>query len=437
MIRNLYLKVKKSHYFRDIAWLASGNALAQIIAVLAMPVLTRLYSPEDFAIQNLFLQLIGFFVVLLTWRYEYFIQLPKKENESVELLVLVLCLGMVGVAISIPLVWLFQDNLANWMGSTMLKTWLVFVPLTAAVISFSIAFQHLTQRNGLYRHSSLAEVVNKSTYVSTAIGGYFLLPGPAGLLLSTALGSIGKIIWLSRILWIRFNVKKEINNSFGKLKLIKIISLWSIAKKYSRLSGSMVVSHLLLSCTSIIPSIFISRFYDNESLGQFALVSSTIYLPSGLIGGAIGQVYYQRAAESWSTGKCFSDLWRTTAKQLIFIGVPIYTVLGIISPWVYPFIFGEMWSDAGRYASLMAIVAFFSFATVPLDRGCLVVGAWWYLLVWHTSRALTTVLVAWLAWQNNWDIFHFLIGLVVQMSLMYLVDYWMNWRFASRVPVVD
>jgi teichuronic acid exporter len=437
MIKNLYLIVKNSHYLRDIAWLASGNAIAQIIAVLAMPVLTRLYSPEDFAIQNLFLQLIGFFVVLLTWRYEYFIQLPKKENESVELLVLVLCLGMVGVAISIPLVWLFQDNLANWMGFPMLKTWLVFVPLTAALISFSIAFQHLTQRNGLYRHSSLAEVVNKGTYVSTAIGGYFLLPGPAGLLLSTALGAVGKIIWLSRILWIRLNVKKEYINSFEKLKIIKIKSLVSIANTYSRLSGSMVVSHILLSCTSIIPSIFISRFYDNESLGQFALVSSTIYLPSGLIGGAIGQVYYQRAAESWSTGKCFSDLWRTSAKQLIFIGVPIYTVLGIISPWVYPFIFGELWSDAGRYASLMAIVAFFSFATVPLDRGCLVVGAWWYLLVWHTSRALTTVLVVWLAWQNNWDIFHFLIGLVVQMSLMYLVDYWMNWRFASRVPVID
>lgn len=431
MIQDVFRRLKSSPYWRDIAWLASGNAMAQAVGVVAMPVLTRLYSPADFAMQNLFLQVMGFAVVLLTWRYEYFVQLPKEDIDAVRLLGLVLGLGMVGCAIATPLIWVFQDILANWMGVPTLKTWLVFVPVTAALISFSIAIQHFTQRRGQYRHSSLSELANKGSYVGAALAGYWIFPAPAGLIMSTAAGAIGKIIWLSRQWKHGLGAGRQRPNFFKRLGGEKIESMRRIASRYLRLSGSMVVSHLLLSCTAIIPSLFIARVYGNESLGQFALVSSTIYLPSGLIGSAIGQVYYQRAAERWSVGKGFFDLWRATAKKLIFVGIPIYTIVALISPWIYPFLFGDLWADAGRYASLMAIGAFFSFATSPLDRGCLVVGAWWYVLGWHVSRALTTGLVAWLAWIYGWDIFLFLIALVLQMSLMYIIDYWANWCFAS------
>jgi O-antigen/teichoic acid export membrane protein len=431
MIADAFRRLKSSSYWRDIVWLASGNAIAQAIGVAAMPVLTRLYSPADFALQNLFLQVTGFAVVLLTWRYEYFVQLPKEDIDAARLLGLVLCVGMVGCTIATPLIWIFKDLLTNWMGVTTLKTWLVFVPVTAALISFSIAIQHFTQRRGQYRHSSLSELANKGSYVGTALAGYWILPGPAGLIMSTAASAIGKIIWLSPQWKYGLGIERQCFSFFKRQNPKKLESIRRIASTYLRLSCSMVISHLLLCCTATIPSLFIARVYGSESLGQFALVASTIYLPSGLIGNAIAQVYYQRAAERWSAGKSFCDLWRTTAKQLIFVGVPLYTILVFISPWVYPFLFGTLWVDAGRYASVMAISAFFSFATSPLDRGCLVVDAWWYVLGWHIGRALTTGLVALLAWIYCWDVFLFIIALVLQMSLMYVIDYWVNWRFAS------
>ncbi len=430
MIQDAVRRLKSSPYWRDVAWLASGNAMAQAIGVVAMPFLTRLYSPTDFALQNLFLQVMGFAVALLTWRYEYFVQLPKEDIYATRLLRLVLCLGTLGSVLTTPILWLFQDTLADWLGVPMLKTWLVFVPFTAALISFSIAIQNFAQRQGQYRHSSLSELANKGTYVGTALAGYWIFPTPAGLIMSTGLGAISKIIWLSRLWTNEPVIENRRLNILPCLDTKKTGSMRLIARIYFRLSGSMVVSHLLLSCTAIIPSLFIARAYGNENLGQFALVASTIYLPSGLIGSAIGQVYYQRAAERRSTGKSFGDLWYVTAKKLIFVGLPIYTILAIISPWVYPFIFGASWVDAGRYASLMAIGAFFSFTTSPLDRGCLVVDAWWYVLGWHFSRALTTALVAWLAWVYSWNIYIFLTALIIQMSLMYLIDYWMNWRFS-------
>jgi O-antigen/teichoic acid export membrane protein len=431
MILNAFRRLKGSSYWRDIVWLLSGNAIAHAIGMAAMPVLTRLYSPADFALQNLFLLLTGFGVVLMTWRYEYFVQLPKEHIDAARLLDLVLWFGMLGCAIATLVIWLFQDVLSDFMGVNTLKTWLLFVPVTSALISFSIAIQHFTQRQRQYRHSSLSELANKGSYVGTALAGYWIYPGPAGLILSTAFGAIGKIILLTRFKKYVSYTERQWANFFKILNQKKLESILRIASKYSRLSGSMALSHILLCCTATIPSLFISHVYGNESLGQFALVNSTIFLPSGLIGNAIAQVYYQRAAEKWSAGKSFCDLWRTTAKRLIFVGAPLYATLVFISPWVYPFLFGALWADAGRYASVMGISAFFSFATSPLDRGCLVVDAWWYVIGWHTCRALTTGLVALLAWIYGWDVFLFIIALALQMSLMYTIDFIANWRFAS------
>ena len=193
----------------------------------------------------------------------------------------------------------------------------------------------------------------------------------------------------------------------------------------------------MMSGTAIVPSLFIAREFGTPSLGQFAMAASTICFPTVLIGNAIGQVYYQRAAQLWAVGDNFASLWRITAKRLIFIGLPIYATLVFLSPWLYPIVFGASWVQAGEFASLLSISAFFSFITSPLDRACLVVHAWKYIPAWHAARLLTTGLVAWLSWFIGWAIEEFLQALVLQMSILYLIDYVIQCRFASLIRLGD
>jgi len=423
-------RLKASSYWRDIAWLASGNVVAQGIAVVAMPLLTRLYTPTDFALQNLFLQILGFAVVLLTCRFEYFVQLPKQESDATGLLLLVLSMGIAGSAVATPLFWIFRHTLATWIGAPTLTAWLSLVPLTAALMSFSIAVQNFAQRRGQYRLSSSSEIVNKASFVGTALAGFWAFKAPAGLMLASAAGAFGKIVWLTRVPRSGSSARLHLGGLFDQLGTEKFASVRRAAASYSHLSGSVVISHLLLACTTLIPSIFIVRAYGSESLGQFALASTTLFLPAGLIGNAIGQVYYQRAAARRAERKDFGDLWRATARRLLMVGIPVYGLLALLSRWAYPFIFGHSWLDAGRFASVLSISAFFSFITSPLDRGCLVVGAWAYIPLWHAARVLSTGAVAWVAWRNGWNVNSFVVALVAQMSILYLVDYWAEHRFA-------
>jgi len=423
-------RLKNSTYWRDVAWLASGNATAQAIGVLAMPILTRLYAPADFAQQNLFIQVLGFAVVLLSCRYEYFVQLPKEESGGIGLVLLVLLLALVGCVITTPLVWAFRTTFANWMGLPALAPWLALVPLTAALVSYSVALQNFAQRRGQYRQSSLSEVVNKAAYAGTAFGGHWAFAGPAGLILASSAGAVGKIFWLWRQPAPAGAPRMQILGLLRHERTASWRSLRGAARTYAHLSGSVVVSHLLLACTTIIPSIFIAHAYGAESLGQFALASTTVYLPTALIGNAIGQVYYQRAAQIRAGGLDFGDLWWATSKRLLTMGIPVFALLALVAPWIYPLIFGARWSEAGWYASLLSLSAFFAFISTPLDRGCLVVGAWAYIPLWHAARVISTGAVAWSAWHNGWSANAFVVALVVQMSSMFLVDYWAEYRFA-------
>ena len=169
-------------------------------------------------------------------------------------------------------------------------------------------------------------------------------------------------------------------------------------------------------------------------MGQFALACQAIVLPAALLGNAIGNVYYQRAAEMWAKAIGFKELFLTTTQKLILIGLPVYGVVFWFSASLFPIIFGPYWVKAGQYATFLSISSFFYFVTVPLGMTCLIVGVKWYLPLWHMARTASTAFVAFMAWRGSWDIQAFLLALIIQQSILYLFDLWAEYRFAGFSP---
>jgi teichuronic acid exporter len=420
ILRDLLYRFKASAYWKDVARLTSGTAIAQAITLATMPVFSRIFTPVDFAVQNLFGQLAGFYAIAATLRYEYFVQLPKQDDDARPLVQLVAILGLIGTVVMTPVLWLFRDTLARWAGDVALSTWMVFIPITAVAMSLALALQGWTQRQLLFRRAGEAEVVGKASYAFTVLAGWFMLPGAFGLVLSWLGAALGKIVWLSRgVRWAR-------RGRYSDMK--------RMARVYLPMGGSLVVSHGLLACTVAIPSVFIARNYGSETLGQYALSYLVVCFPSTLLGGAIGNVYYQRASVRWAQGVSFGDMWLSTAKKLLLMGLPFYGAAILIMPWLFPLLFGNVWGPAGHYGAILAISAFFSFASSPMSWACLVVGAWWYVPLWHGARAVTTGMVAGMALFFHWNMDVFIAVLVIQQTALYLIDYWAEWRFANRQP---
>ena len=419
---SLWHRFKASAYWRDIAWLSAGTAMAQAITLATLPVFSRLFTPSDFAVQNLFAQAAGFVAIAATLRYEYFVPLPRRDEDGTQLVRLVAALGLIAATLLTPAAWLFRATIAGWAGHAALAPWLALAPLTGAAISLGAALQGRAQRRRQFRRSGEAEIAGKVGYAGAVFAGWGLLPGAAGLVLGSLATPLGKIAWLRH-----GGVPESRSRPTDLLRL---------AREYGRLAGALALSSGLYACTAAIPAVFIAHAYGAAALGQYALASMVICLPSTLLGNAVGSVFYQRAAERWAKGLIFADIWASTAKKLLLLGVPLFGAAILALPWLLPLVFGGRWRPAGAYGAILAVSSFFGFVSNPMEKACLVVRAWWYVPLWHAARVATTVMTVGLALLCRWGIGTFIAVLVLQQVLLYLVDYFAEWRFSRRSPPV-
>ena len=75
-----------SDFIKSVITLVTGTGIAQGIAFLAAPVLSRYYEPEDFTVFALFSATAAILSVVATARYELAIPLPKEDKDAKSLL---------------------------------------------------------------------------------------------------------------------------------------------------------------------------------------------------------------------------------------------------------------------------------------------------------------------------------------------------------------
>ena len=84
----------QSAYARNVIKLMMGTSLAQAIPIAISPILTRLYSPEEFGRFALYMAVAMIASVLVTGRYELAIMLPRHDKDALHITVLAMGLGM-------------------------------------------------------------------------------------------------------------------------------------------------------------------------------------------------------------------------------------------------------------------------------------------------------------------------------------------------------
>ena len=80
--QSFILKVYNSELIKNSFVLFSGSVIAQALSVLMYPVLSRIYSPEQFGTFALFMSVTSVAAILGTGVYEQAIILPKSENQA-------------------------------------------------------------------------------------------------------------------------------------------------------------------------------------------------------------------------------------------------------------------------------------------------------------------------------------------------------------------
>jgi len=350
--------VIKSEFSKNVSKLASGTTIAQALPFVISPILTRLYTPEDFAIFGLYFSIVSITGTISTGRYELAILLPRSADLSKIIVHLGLYIGFLIAFISLIICYFFPTSIINLLNESKVRQWLVLIP-------FSILFQSIYLNLNYYnnRRKKFGKITNAKISKSILLNATSLFIGykfnnTNGLIIGFLFGQIIELALLfDRSI---FMLSKQTSARYNDL-------IKGLAQRYINFPKYSAASALLNAASLQLPIILLSRFYTSVSTGAYFQAHRVINAPISIIGTAIGQVYFQKATEMkrdlHELGNFTFNLYK---KLFLLAGLPIALILAF-GQELFGFVFGEEWVIAGKFAQMISVWILFVFISTPFS----------------------------------------------------------------------
>ncbi len=387
----------------------TGTGIAQAIPIAIIPILTRMFSPEDFGLLALYAACVSILGVVATGRYEIAIMLPKDDEDARLLLQLSMLFALfVSLLISIPIsIW--NAQIAHFLGNEDIAVWLYLVPVSVLFTGIYQALTYWNNRQKKFINTAVSRV-NQSLFQGFAQTLLGFLQVSGGLIWGQFIGIVSGSIYL---------LKKD-RNYKSLIRKSKINSIQKQGIKYHKFPTYGVWGALCDAGAVQMPVILLTKFYSNSVTGMFSLTFRVLNMPTSIISSAIAQVLFQKVVEISQTEPEKLNLYIIKMFLLLFvIYLPAVPILFIWGENLFSIIFGNEWSQAGVYAGYLVIAIAVRFAVSPLSAVLgleqnIKMGVLWQVLY------LCTISIT-LYFSSSLSIEDFLIAFVVHEVVLYLI----------------
>jgi len=368
------MSVGKS-FFKNVAMLMTGTTIAQAIPVLVSPLLTRIYSPEDFGAFALYLAIASIVAVVVTGRYEMAILLPKKESDAYHLVVLSVLLAAVASLCLFFAIVSFKPDIEASLGWSGNNYWIYWLPLS---VFFTAAYQSLNymcNREGRYKQMALSRIFQSSSMTSVHLVVGYLKVGGAGLIAGQIIGQVSAAGVMTYMMFIKV---RRTTLRIHKRKMFALI------KRYSDFPKYLILAHGFNTASAQSPVIFLSAMFGSGSAGFYILIQRVIGAPMVIVAGAIGDVFRHEASQEYAkSGNC-RLIYRSSFFRLLIISVVPFSIFLLFAPELFVLVFGEAWRLSGEYAQILTPMFFLQFLTSPLSTMFMIAQKQKIDLVWQT-----------------------------------------------------
>lgn len=350
----------KNSFAKNIAIIASGAAGAQIINTILSPVITRIYTPEEYGIFTVFTSLLGMIVIIGSLRYEWGIPISKNNSKAINLLVLslLILLAFTGILTIVLIVW--ADDILRIIDSEIILKYIYFLPVGVLFAGLYNIFMQWALRHKDYRSISKTKINQSLVQNLLKIIFGILHLGPVGLIMGGVLGQGSGTITLAS------PVIKEWKNV---LKVVNKKNLLEALKRYIKFPLYSAPSQLLNTAGLQLPVLLLAAMYGSATSGYYALAHTIVNIPMVLIGGAVADVFYGEAATIGRTNpKALKNLLKKLFKKLVYLGLIPLVLLILTGPELFSLVFGDHWYEAGVFSRIISFLVFSRFIFTPFGR---------------------------------------------------------------------
>jgi O-antigen/teichoic acid export membrane protein len=349
-------------FYRSVGILVGGTAAAHAITTAALLVVTRLYSPDDFAVLAFLTATCSIISGAACLRFDVAIPVLEDDREAVNCLALAL---LFSAAIAIVLA-VFAIATPDWVARLARKpeyvSYLWLVPIIVFNMGAYSSLQYWFVRRRRFSSVASNRIWQASTSAITQIVLGLAHFAPLGLLLGALVN------WIAGGLGLGARYLRQDSATLSAISKPLMLKVFSDLKRFPLFSAPEA---LLNSASIYVPIVLISMLAIGPEAGYIILAMQVMQAPMALVGSAVSNVYISDAAAhlrantlSEFTGKIFGRLLRTGIGPLVFAG--------FIAPATFGFIFGPQWLRAGELVSWMTPWFILQFLASPLSTSLLV-----------------------------------------------------------------
>jgi len=404
MIKSLQTNITeylKSSFLKHIFIVASGTALAQAVSVLASPVISRLFTPENFGGLAIYATLASVLIAISALGYEGAIVLPKENKDAANILGLSIAISLALCIVIAALILATQNVLPGLIDISLADMpYYYLLPLLVLTVSIASSFVYWNNRLTKFKTSSYYRVSQSFAVAALSIlfGWFGLFTN--GLIVSFLIGnSIMSLIFI-------FFAAKSFHIEQYEISRSNMITQ---AKRFVEFPKVYLIVNFFEAMRENILVFMIGSMFSLKILGAYAFALRIVRVPLSLISASVSQVTYQKISQLKNENK---DV-RPFLYQLIFLLSVLSLLIGLVfvvfGPQLFEFVFGEQWKVTGLYARLLTIWFCCTFVSSPLSTVPLVFGepkfSFYYTLAYNILSVLVFYICAKLTDDFEWSLF--------------------------------
>ena len=347
----------ESEFSRNTLSLITGSTISQAIPAALSPILTRIYTPEDYGLFAIYASVTAIFATLATARYDNAILIPKSDKEAMNVVFLSLFMTVIITLISLLIVFFFNKEIVSFIDKPEISPWLYFIPFSVFLSGIYQALMMWTTRKKRFKRVSANMVLNTGVGSGSSLSFGLYGFGVIGLIYATFIAQVAIVFHL---------IFKSSRNDKFLFKYVNQSKMIQAMKKYKKMPLMMMPSTLIDNVRIASLNGLIISFFTTAILGQMSLAFRIIRTPMTVVGSSIIQVFMQKLAITEK--KDYYNLLKKYFLKTSIISFPIYLFFYLFSVELFSFVFGENWRMAGEIGSILSIWMFFHVMTVSMGH---------------------------------------------------------------------
>ena len=346
----------ESRFQRNIFHISTGSIASQAILIGAIPLLARLYGPEEFGALAVFGAIYAIAVGLITLKYDSSIILPRDHKKAVDITVLVLSISVILSLVLLAILGACYFTLGipqHW--------YFLLAPLCTALGAAYTCTQQWAARDNDYRRFAKSQVMNSLANVVTSVLLATTIAKLSGsLVVGFAIGIVTGLFYFS----IKYLRKPKggwhMNFSFSRLLIT--------ALEFRQFPMFVLPASSLATLGLNVQPFLLTAMFPLQQVGFYAIANRFLMAPSALIGGAVAEAFRAEYTDRIKRGIENRAFFRDTLLKLILLAFPVYGGIYVTAPSLIALILGDTYREAGILARCLCIGTFTQFISQPFQN---------------------------------------------------------------------